>query len=262
MCGLAGVAGHGILGFHLDAFQELLYLTALRGRDSTGVYAVRSRYDNAPSILKKNIDEANDFLKDYAGRHGFLNDMSWDVMMGHCRWATVGKITAKNAHPFDVGPLVGAHNGTLTDKMFLSPNKTDSEMMFERMASVGVKETLEGLSWWDAYAVSIWLKEERRLILARNTSRPLFTAICKNSDVMFWASEAEALFMISHRHKMPVSVFKMEPNNIYEIDPAEIKAGSDAPWKMTSVEPKVEYTKIINTSGTADMDGVPWGNAL
>ena len=246
MCGLAGLAGRGIMSQHLQAYQELLWVSALRGRHSTGVYAARTYRKDLSGVLRKQDTDSAQFVFDHAGRRGILCDMTFDILMGHCRYATVGKVTAKNAHPFDVGSLVGAHNGTLISKEFISPTKTDSEMMFEKMGRVGIEQTLDNLGWGDAYAISVFDKTSRKLFLARNEGRPLYIAIGMKSDWMMWASEYEMLNLVGKRNKLSFKVMELQPHFLYSFDPEYIKAGNEKPYMTTEVK----------------HDDVPWSNFM
>src|SRR5690606_11388339 len=112
-----------------------------------------------------------------------------ELFMGHCRAATVGKVTKENAHPFDIGSIVGYHNGTLVDERYSKhPTKTDSELLMEDIEKYGVEETLNGLSVASAYAVAVYHKGEGIISLARNHHRPFFIAFNQKRSVVYWAS--------------------------------------------------------------------------
>lgn len=249
MCGLYGLAGYGILGKHLRAFKELMWVSALRGTDSTGVYAVKSRRQKPVEVLRKDAIDSADFIFKHDRIDSFLKDMTFDLFMGHVRDATVGSVTQANAHPFDVGSMVGAHNGTIKHKDFFSPKKTDSEMMFQMMASIGVRETLEKLSWWDAYAVSIYDRTSRTLILARNDQRSLYMGISEKDDIMMYASDLDMLRLVNNRNSLGLKYYIVSPGMLFTIKIDEIKVGNLTPY----------HTSDIKT--TDDWSDLPWDQA-
>jgi len=122
------------------------------------------------------------------------------VIIGHNRWGTVGGNSKATAHPFDVGDLVGAHNGTLTSKWRLKDAncfKTDSEAMLNSIQEIGVKETLKlsegawALVWYDFRDGSI--------NFLRNKERSLYF-VTDMDGCLFWASEEWMLSVSLSRH--------------------------------------------------------------
>lgn len=236
MCGLAGMAGKDILSPELKVFRDLLYVTALRGEDSTGLYAV-DHATNAYRMKKTNQDSSYFIWDDSRDRAPILKDIKKSVFIGHCRYATKGSVNQANAHPFDVGRLVGAHNGTLLDDRFLvSKEKTDSELMFTEMAEKGVLPVLESLDKHSAFAVSIYDKNSRKVILARNKERPLFIAVDQKQDVVFWASEEEFLQLVAKRHNRTFEIRRLVEGTYYEIDVDSIKRGHMTPYSSTEMK--------------------------
>lgn len=165
--------------------------------------------------------------------------------MGHCRSATVGEITDKNSHPFDVGSLVGAHNGTLVGTEFKSPNKTDSELLFEKVQKIGLKESLESLTRWDAYAVSVYDKSSRVVTLARNDQRPLYIARGNKQDVLFWGSEWRMLELALARNGVDADIMSLATDTVHEFKIDEIHVDNKNPYTQTG----------LNVS-----DDIPWSN--
>lgn len=192
MCGLVGVAGD-IFVNEKRAFKTLLILDSLRGIHSTGVATAMKYTDNihlyketgdAYSLFRKNIA----FNKDGDG----IYDGAAKLLMGHNRWATTGAIIPDNAHPFHIGDIVGAHNGTLNawnlDK--LEDHKVydvDSAVIFHNINKLGVEETMKRVD--GAWALTWYDNKTKELNLLRNKERPLFYCWSENNKTMFWASE-------------------------------------------------------------------------
>lgn len=264
MCGLTGIAGRGIYKGDLTLFQELMYLSAFRGKDSTGVAAIKTR-DKYIKIVKDAVAPA-DFLTAYGGEKGFLNDTYYDIMMGHSRWATKGVVNRQNAHPFQTSKYVGAHNGTLVERRFLdlTGKKTDSELMFEEMNERGIVETLSSLSPASAWAVSIFDRVTGKLWLGRNAKRGLYVAFLRNADVMFWSSELTMLHFVENRDRdygwYHFDCYKLTPGVLYEIDVAKIKNKCHNPWIAHTI--KSTFQTVPEVPKTSANDDIDWGNVM
>lgn len=242
MCGLAGVMGQGMTLKHRETFKDLLYMSALRGREGTGVLAVNTRSNPATTRIFKSTRESNEFLWEHGHSRGFLSSGMWDIMMGHCRWPTKGAVSHKNVHPFDVGPFVGAHNGTLESDQFFSSKMTDSEMMFRLMVTKGMIPTLGDTSWFDAWAVSIYEKATQKIYLGTNGQRELCFGIAEDADVLFWASETFMLYAAAERNKVPLKVYRCSSYKLYEIGMDDVKAGAKA-WISHEIDRPQVYQR-------------------
>ena len=109
MCGLVGIAGN--LEYKDEAtMKRMLILDYFRGTDSTGFAAVKVKEDE---VLMTKIASHPIDLFDMGAFKKALNGNTSKVFLGHNRAATVGKVNAVNAHPFQVGDILGVHNGTL-----------------------------------------------------------------------------------------------------------------------------------------------------
>jgi hypothetical protein len=74
----------------------------------------------------------------------------WPVGLGHTRLATTGKIAAKNAHPWMVGTVIGAHNGVIWDAPRIDAYRVDSLALIERISLGLPVDDFEGygaVSW-------------------------------------------------------------------------------------------------------------------
>lgn len=107
MCGLAGFSGKG--NFDRTKMEFLLLWLALeRGQDSTGIYSPKNN-------IIKSADVSYKFLRD--SKMEYQEDT---LFIGHVRAATMGNIIKSNAHPFNEGNVILAHNGTLNNQYDLS----------------------------------------------------------------------------------------------------------------------------------------------
>lgn len=184
MCGLVGVAGSVSL-LEEKVFKSLLFLDTLRGEHSTGILSVTRGGDT--SILKKAVSAQE--LAQFKQYDDIFKRNS-TLLMGHNRYATKGKINSTNAHPFECGDIIGAHNGTLVDQYLLPDYKdfeVDSENIFHAINKEGVKATCGKLH--GAFALTWYDRKDHSLNFLRNDERPLFIAASQDEKTIFWASE-------------------------------------------------------------------------
>jgi predicted glutamine amidotransferase len=195
MCGLVGWAGF-LEHKHKLAMKDMLFLNSLRGKDSTGLTAVRR---NREVVTRKLTVPGYEFIEyPIVDRTFSFGDQVW---LGHGRFKTTGDVSRANAHPFEVLDkdnliwLVGTHNGTLNNKWDIEQKlggekfDTDSEALFNwfaeapdyRQAAAALKGAWS-LVWWDATQDAIHF--------LRNEERPLVYAFTKDRKAMCWASEA------------------------------------------------------------------------
>lgn len=215
MCGLIGLINKNSHGFSKDqqnAFNDLLYLDALRGMDSTGVFMV----DNVGNLeIAKEASAATWFreqkeYKELLGR----SFQKGSAMIGHNRAATKGVVNDENAHPFIVDNTITlVHNGTLYNHKQLADTEVDSHAIAHVIHENGddVEKALQKIN--GAYAL-IWHDFNKDTVnFVRNSQRPLHWVETKDSWI--WASEANMLHWIVTRYNFTTETeVKQLPENV------------------------------------------------
>lgn len=228
MCGIVGVVSSELMGSpkRQAYFEQALYADALRGFDSTGMFAVDPNRKNNKVAIHKRALPAQDFL-DSRGFAKFSKfAMNSTVLVGHNRKATVGNVVDSNAHPFSHDHITMVHNGSLFNKASLIKhdvvkNKpvfdTDSETLTKAVALHGHKEAIESAD--GAYALVWYNEQDNCLYLARNDDRPLHIAFVEKENTMLIASESLMMQWIAQRNQIKIEkVLWLTPGYIYKFD--------------------------------------------
>lgn len=242
MCGHVGIAGK--LEFKdEDTMKRLLLLDYFRGKDSTGLAAIRS---TGETYMAKCASHPLD-LFELAKFKTALNASPSMAFIGHNRAATRGGISAFNAHPYQFDGIIGAHNGTLDSDSTKALEEAvgekfpvDSMAIFAGIARLGIADTIglmhEGKDTHSGAWSLVWYDEkDRSLNFLRNQWRPMY--LCYNSkfDRLFWGSEWQmidaALSMSTIEYEMyrdeksGYQYFATQENIHYKFDLEELKLG-------------------------------------
>lgn len=175
MCGIVGlIAKEKTAGFshkHRVIFEQMLYVNALRGPDSTGVFMVKG--DGGVEWAKQ-ASYPEPFLNATEGKQ-LLNKMGWQgvAMVGHNRKATFGTVKDENAHPFVEDKIILVHNGTLKNHKDLNKDvEVDSHAIASTINKHGVMKAISKIQ--GAFSVVAYNSETKELYIFRNEERPLF----------------------------------------------------------------------------------------
>jgi len=208
MCGLVGVYTKFATQKDVEIFETMLQLDAIRGKDSTGVCIVK----NEDTFLIKKTLLPQDLMD--MRQYSTIVKNGAQLLMGHNRAATAGKVTSNNAHPFETDNVIGAHNGTLVlwHNLYEANKFTvDSEALLHHISVKGIEDAW--LTKDGATALTYFHKQEKALYLVRNKERPLFTL--EQANTVYYASEAWMIAVALQKAGVKVSgEIKEVPENI------------------------------------------------
>lgn len=222
MCGLVGMMGD-ISNRDKEVFNTLLFLDYLRGPHSTGIAVIDSPDPNyIPNTeLFKSLGGPWELYKKYEKDfpHGLYNGFATTII-GHNRFATQGKIVEENAHPFQLGDIIGAHNGTvqkwsLKDFKGYKDFEIDSQIILNELNHSSLQDI------WDeadgAIALSYYDTIKDTMNLVRNKERSLFYTTAKTGKTLFWASEEWMIHTAAGRARVAIEKpVEVVPNKHYE----------------------------------------------
>jgi len=191
MCGLVGMftlANNGFYATDLEIFQEMLYVDALRGADSTGVFCVDRKL--SISGIKHASHPLNTFMSPAWGNLKSDAIRSGKILIGHNRKATHGTINNANAHPFYEKHIILVHNGTLWDhKNKVGDKDVDSHAFAAKLSETEPADVPQLLADVEgAFAFIWWDRNQKKLFICRNKDRPL--NVLKYNNKIVFASEA------------------------------------------------------------------------
>lgn len=241
MCGIVAVINKRRYGFNMEemnVFSDLLYLDALRGEDSTGVFMV----DNIGNVeIAKAAKDGHDFLKEtaWSAIRGKSIARGW-AMVGHNRKATRGKVIDENAHPFWVDEkLVLVHNGSMYgDHKKLANVEVDSHAIAHALAeNPDTEAVLKGIN--AAYALVWYDIPNKKLQIIRNSQRPLGWA--ETEHCYFLASEPEMLDWVLPRRGLKILNKGDWAQYIKPEQMLTLALQSDKSFKISSEDMDVKY---------------------
>ena len=248
MCGLVGAAGC-LNKKEEDAVKALLIVDSIRGEDSTGLAAINIKGE---LTLAKAVGDPYQLFDTNKCKNIWRQANS--VLIGHNRFATVGKVDRANAHPFDVGDIVGVHNGTLTNKHALLNHNmfsTDSEALLNSIQEEGLEKTIKPIM--GAYALVWHDSRDGTLNFLRNKERPLFLIYSEDRKTIFWASEAWMLIGVLARYDIKTKgvPFLLEVDKHYSFSIPERNTAFDKP-NITEIKQNPTFTHQTSTTGGTD----------
>lgn len=249
MCGHVGMAGN-LTPQDEKAFHNLLVMDSVRGIDSTGV-AVIHRGD-ADYHICKGVGDTYRLMDRKAYDKAFMGFHR--CIIGHNRYATQGSVNDKNAHPYDFDTLIGAHNGTLTNKWQLEDSRdfqVDSANLYHHIEKKGLDNLMTVML--GAWALVWWDKENETLNLLRNKERTLYICYSPDGKKLYWASEAWMLIAALGRNNIEhTPPMLLAEDNLYSVKISKTGEMDKAHLRYTpsTGKPYVSVTNLTNYRGS------------
>jgi hypothetical protein len=205
-CGLWGGASSSLSNFELERIGQLGIISQLRGTDSTGVFTCFKQHGKIAVKPMKDVCNSSDFI--YSQEFvDHIKDTRPFIVAGHCRDATVGVVNYENAHPYNLGKIVGMKNGTVPSVPGKLADETDSKALLRLLQEEGVEVAAKvadkggcALVWADT--------RDLTLNFYRNIGRPLW--IMEANGTIYWASEHDMLQLVRVRTNIKYTDAKIE----------------------------------------------------
>lgn len=190
MCGLFGFTGKLDTDKRRTLLRALCMLNQSRGEDSVGLASINADTRQF-QIYRVCVPPVNAIGK---RRFVELCDDVGNVWIGHTRYATRGSVSKRNAHPFVIGSVLGAHNGVvhvgrdLIDRCGGAVYDVDSQYLFHLLNARGKIGEISG----SAALTFCELKQSHDVSLLRHNN-PLHVISIDGGAGVAWSSELDHL---------------------------------------------------------------------
>lgn len=261
MCGIYGTYHtHSLDKTQKDILFNMFQVGHVRGPHGTGMFAVSKE---EVRCLKTGGPPHTFFWN--PGYEDFYKHLDQsNIVVGHHRYATKGKVSDENAHPFQHAHITLVHNGTINSGLEVGADDVDSNILCKEIAEVGIQSAIAKIT--GPYAIVWWDAKEKRLFFIKNDLRPL--AICRYMGNFYWASEKDMLLWILKRnysgafHENNLTWYPLETDIVYTFDNNTLvklgqKIQKDWGQKKNSFLPVPTSTPSVSSGGTTGINTHP-----
>lgn len=240
MCGHFGLVTRNMTYAKEKLIKQGVYVDALRGNDSTGICMIKK--DGSSLTVKRGM-HAYDYLQLRPVDSLFNSYPQTNAFMCHNRAATRGLVNNNNAHPFIVGDIILAHNGSLTTFSNLPDSSkftVDSEAIAYAVNKIGIYETLKLLQ--GSFALVWYNQKDRTLNFCRNKEREFHIAHTEDGDIIY-CSEYEMIELVANRNNIKIKeYYELEEKQLVTID---LTSNNITEWTTEEVDfyvpPRTKY---------------------
>lgn len=163
------------------------------------------------------------------------------VLFGHTRKATTGTVSVGNAHPFEIGDIVGAHNGIIynhaeLNKQYQRNFPVDSMHIFGHLAEGKQLKDIEGYG-------AIWYYDRKNpdeLFLIRFEQGDLSVARAPKVGVFFSSSEHHLRSSLEAAGVKHTIYQQLEAGRVYRIS-YDSRTKEDILWRTEDTNPIDSY---------------------
>lgn len=276
MCGIVGfitTEKHKGASDRRKFLENALVAGTVRGDDSTGIFLVKHEMkEQETADWYKIAGDGYSMLtaKQYQDLTTYTAITGMRAVIGHNRAATVGSVTADNAHPFQEGPITLVHNGTLHSTYGLGKSlhqlkdqgvEVDSHAICHNLAeAANPKDVIEKL---DGAFTLVWHDARNNTInMVRNEKRPIHLLFAKCEDTVLIASEAEMLHWLAKRNNFAEgTIVYPKPGELLTFHPDSlVPEVVSVPLHVPTERPASGYGRGWSTAGTTNWrrNSAPW----
>lgn len=220
-------------------FNELMVETEDRGHHATGLASFNrnGEYEFYKAATKATLMATND--DDYLDIVKNFDSENTSAVIAHTRYYTKGlPSNNKNNHPFDIGNIVGLHNGSVKNDDLLFKEygfdrvgEVDSEIIFHlinhynqnSISYGGLHKALESTKIRGLFALAFMNKNQPNLVHLVKQEKPMYIATWKEAGIVIFNSDDDYINNAFFKLQRAQTSFGMD----ITVDTVDIKRVAD-----------------------------------